>query len=167
MKKMTKRKLQAIRTKNNILEIALPMIKEKGFANVTVDDICIAAGIAKGTFYHYFESKEKVFGNTGIMLDDLQLDNLLNNKQISSLDKIYYIVDAYMLFIKNQGIDITRQLFKAFLDGNDIYNEETTGIDILLNTIDEGIERKEFNTNLTTYEIAELILSYSMGLIVY
>lgn len=167
MKKMTKRKLQAIRTKNKILETALPMIKAKGFANVTVDEICMAAGVAKGTFYHYFESKEKIFGNTGIMLDDLELNNLLNNDHISSLDKIFFVVDEYMRFVKNQGIDITRQLFKAFLDGNDIYNEKTTGIDILLNIINEGIERKEFNSDLTTQEIADLILSYSTGLVVY
>jgi TetR/AcrR family fatty acid metabolism transcriptional regulator len=167
MEKLSKRKLRAIKTKNKIVEKALPMIREKGFANVTVEDICLAAGVAKGTFYHYFESKEKVFGNTGIILDDLQLDNLLNNEQMSSLDKIYYIVDAYMHFVNSQGIDITRLLFKAFLDGSNIYTNETTGINILVNVVNEGIERKEFNPDLTAQEIVDLVLSYTMGLIVY
>lgn len=33
---------------------------EKGFAATTVDQICEAAGVTKGAFFHYFESKEAV-----------------------------------------------------------------------------------------------------------
>jgi AcrR family transcriptional regulator len=33
----------------------------RGFADTTVDDIVSDAGVAKGAFYHHFESKESVF----------------------------------------------------------------------------------------------------------
>ena len=54
---MNKRKQQAIQTKQKLLDAADALVKEKGFDAVSVDDIVAACGVAKGTFYHYFESK--------------------------------------------------------------------------------------------------------------
>ena len=42
-------------------EIAMAVreiMQKTNFNNITVDDICNATGIAKGTFYHYFSSKD-------------------------------------------------------------------------------------------------------------
>ena len=49
---------KAIRTKATLLESARKLITEKGFDRVSVEDITSGAGVAKGTFYHYFKSKE-------------------------------------------------------------------------------------------------------------
>ena len=46
------------RRKQDLLHIAYRMFIEKGYENTSVDDIIIEAGIAKGTYYYYFESKE-------------------------------------------------------------------------------------------------------------
>ena len=46
------------RRKQDLLNIAYRMFIEKGYENTIVDDIIIEAGIAKGTYYYYFESKE-------------------------------------------------------------------------------------------------------------
>ena len=46
------------RRKQDLLNIAYRMFIEKGYENTSVDDIIIEAGIAKGTYYYYFESQE-------------------------------------------------------------------------------------------------------------
>lgn len=46
------------RRKQDLLNIAYRMFIQKGYENTSVDDIIIEAGIAKGTYYYYFESKE-------------------------------------------------------------------------------------------------------------
>ena len=46
------------RRQQDLLNIAYRMFIEKGYENTSVDDIIIEAGIAKGTYYYYFESKE-------------------------------------------------------------------------------------------------------------
>ena len=48
---LNKRKQQAIRTKQQLLDTAEELVKEKGFDAVSVDDIVAACGVAKGTFY--------------------------------------------------------------------------------------------------------------------
>lgn len=44
--------------KDKILEGALSVIRTKGYAATTVDDLCAAAGVTKGAFFHHFKSKE-------------------------------------------------------------------------------------------------------------
>ena len=46
------------RRKQDLLNIAYRMFIEKGYENTSVDDIIIEPGIAKGTYYYYFESEE-------------------------------------------------------------------------------------------------------------
>lgn len=44
--------------KQELLKIAYKMFIEKGYDNTSVDEIIAEAGIAKGTYYYYFPSKE-------------------------------------------------------------------------------------------------------------
>jgi TetR/AcrR family transcriptional regulator, transcriptional repressor for nem operon len=54
----------AVRTKSNtkarLLEAAVYTIRAKGYSGTTVDDLCHAAGVTKGGFFHYFTSKEEI-----------------------------------------------------------------------------------------------------------
>jgi TetR/AcrR family transcriptional regulator, transcriptional repressor for nem operon len=44
--------------RQKLLDAALSLIRTKGYAATTVDDICGAAGLTKGAFFHHFKSKE-------------------------------------------------------------------------------------------------------------
>lgn len=44
--------------RSRLLEAARDVIRAKGFAATSVDDLCRAAGVTKGAFFHHFESKE-------------------------------------------------------------------------------------------------------------
>ena len=41
-----------------LLDAALTLIRTKGYTATTVDELCAAAGVTKGAFFHHFESKE-------------------------------------------------------------------------------------------------------------
>ena len=41
-----------------ILAAAMDLIRQKGFAAMSVDELCAAAGITKGAFFHHFRSKD-------------------------------------------------------------------------------------------------------------
>jgi TetR/AcrR family transcriptional repressor of nem operon len=45
-------------TKEKLLDAAQQLMLVKGFPATTVDEICETAGFTKGSFFHYFESKE-------------------------------------------------------------------------------------------------------------
>jgi TetR/AcrR family transcriptional repressor of nem operon len=41
-----------------LIEAARDLVRRKGFAATSVDDLCAAAGVTKGAFFHHFASKE-------------------------------------------------------------------------------------------------------------
>ena len=45
-------------SRTRLLDAALQVIRAKGYTATTVDDICHAAGVTKGSFFHHFKSKE-------------------------------------------------------------------------------------------------------------
>jgi TetR/AcrR family transcriptional repressor of nem operon len=44
--------------KTRLLNAALHIVRQKGYAATTVDDICREAGVTKGSFFHHFKSKD-------------------------------------------------------------------------------------------------------------
>lgn len=52
-------------TKTRLLDAGQRLMLERGFTATTVDDICAEAGLTKGSFFHYFKSKED-FGEAAL-----------------------------------------------------------------------------------------------------
>jgi TetR/AcrR family transcriptional repressor of nem operon len=44
--------------KIRLLNAAMALFREHGYTDTTVDDLCRAAGVTKGAFFHHFASKE-------------------------------------------------------------------------------------------------------------
>ena len=76
---MNKRKQQAIETKQKLLDAADALVKEKGFDAMSVDEIVALCGVAKGTFYHYFETKDDLL--------DFLMDHMPNPEGLNDNDR--------------------------------------------------------------------------------
>ena len=81
--------------KKRIIDVAIRLINEKGFDNVSVSEITKAAGVSKGAFYIHFESKEDLIEKQiNFFYDDLKLDDSysiyerLENYLLKSIDHI-------------------------------------------------------------------------------
>jgi AcrR family transcriptional regulator len=59
-------------TKESIIKHAIALFKQKGYENVTVEEITAACGIAKGTFFNYFPKKEQIL----LHITDTYMDRL-------------------------------------------------------------------------------------------
>jgi TetR/AcrR family transcriptional repressor of nem operon len=59
---MTKEKQtgKSAATRTKLLDAACDVVRAKGYAGTTVDDICQAAGVTKGSFFYHFKSKDEL-----------------------------------------------------------------------------------------------------------
>jgi len=48
-------------TRTRLLEAAVSLFAQQGYEASSVAEICAAAGVSKGAFYHHFESKQALF----------------------------------------------------------------------------------------------------------
>jgi AcrR family transcriptional regulator len=56
-------------TKRTILDAALALAAERGISGTTMDDVAERAGVAKGSLYYNFSSKDKLF--EGLLLEGM------------------------------------------------------------------------------------------------
>jgi TetR/AcrR family transcriptional repressor of nem operon len=47
-------------TKRKLVDAGMNLMRAHGFNATTVDEICAAAGVTKGGFFHYFKSKDEI-----------------------------------------------------------------------------------------------------------
>lgn len=58
MPRPTKQSPERGDARTRLLESARDVIRQKGFAATTVDDLCQSAGVTKGAFFHHFKTKD-------------------------------------------------------------------------------------------------------------
>ena len=82
------------KTKRKIFETSMKLFAEKGYDATSIEEITASVGVAKGTLYYHFTSKEEIFNfliEEGVKLlknsIEIKTENLEN-----SLDKIKAVV---------------------------------------------------------------------------
>ena len=57
---LSRRERKKIETRQHLMEVALQLFRDQGYGATTVKQITQAVGVAKGTFFNYFETKETI-----------------------------------------------------------------------------------------------------------
>lgn len=77
-------------TKESIFKSAISVFSRRGYTSATMDDIALDAGVAKGTLYYYFKSKQEIFNfiiSEGLERIKMQLRNEVSTQK-KPLDKL-------------------------------------------------------------------------------
>lgn len=123
-------------------EIALAVreiMKNSDFENITVDNICSATGIAKGTFYHYFSGKESLLNQTSYPIDsyfaNMEPDILTCGSFSESISRF---AAHYAAYVNESGLKMSRTVMLAMMNPkNPNYVSETRGLNSILSKIIE------------------------------
>lgn len=84
--------------KAEILDVAARIFNEKGYSNATIQDVINSVGIAKGTFYYHFSSKEALLD---ALIDRQAEAGLETARHIANLEGVT-AVDKLLMFLSNQ-----------------------------------------------------------------
>ena len=150
--------------KNEILDTAQEIFLTKGYKQTSVDSIIKKVGVAKGTFYYYFESKEDLLDKlVKRMADKIQIEikKIVEKKDldaISKLEKAYSVAGN----IKLENIQLIKLMLKILYEKDNLilrYKVYKSNIELVVpefaKIIEQGVKEKLFNTPYP-YEAAKL-----------
>jgi len=158
------------RTKRKIFEIAMKLFSEKGYEATSIEEITATVGVAKGTLYYHFSSKEEIFN----FLVEEGMKLLKNSIEIktSKCNTTKEKLKAIML-IQIKGIVKYESVLSIIF--SQIYGNETRNqlcqekveeyVDVVKNVIDDGIKKNEIkkcNSKFLAYTIFSLTSSLMM-----
>ncbi|GKX68403.1 TetR/AcrR family transcriptional regulator [Inconstantimicrobium mannanitabidum] len=113
------------KTKRIIFDSAVKEFSECGYSGATMDDIALKAGVAKGTLYYHFKSKEEIFKFVvieGIKTLQGELASI-NETGLGSLDKIRKICKNQLTLIYENT-----EFFKVLI--SQLWGEESRQLEI-------------------------------------
>ena len=105
------------KTKRKIFETSMKLFAEKGYDATSIEEITATVGVAKGTLYYHFSSKEEIFN----FLVEEGIKFLKEEKPIItiSLEKI----DMFKSFIKKYNW-VQTSIFNGYNYPEAIFNEK-------------------------------------------
>ena len=109
---MTKRQEQALATKNKIIHCAIDLFATNTFETITVKDICQAAEVSIGAFYHHFTSKADILDQAYQFFDDEIKKILEENQPDKPLEAIKLLISKQNSSLNQIGLQASLQLFK-------------------------------------------------------
>lgn len=95
--------------KKELIKTAYELFITKGYENTSVDEIIAKVGIAKGTYYYHFESKEQVLEEVvNMMIDEgVERAKQVINSNLKLEEKLVYTILALRVMPEEQSVQDT------------------------------------------------------------
>ncbi len=151
-------------TRMRIVNAAWALFYKYGYENTTVEDIVFESETSRGSFYHYFKSKDELLNTLSSLFDNKyqELEPSLSDCS-TAYDKLIYLNrELFNMLENNVSMDLLARLYssqlttsgdKTLLDHNRFYYK------LLRKIVIEGKENGEFAPGIT---VNEIVRAYAM-----
>ncbi|MCR5089135.1 MAG: TetR/AcrR family transcriptional regulator; helix-turn-helix transcriptional regulator [Oscillospiraceae bacterium] len=99
-----------------IIEAAVRLFKKNGFAAVSVNDICVEAGIARSSFYRVFSGKKEII--SAILQDARSIQNATVEEFLDSendFERMWALCARFLTIVLDFGPELTGSLLSMEL----------------------------------------------------
>lgn len=141
--------------KNELLDTAQELFFTKGYKQTSIESIIKKIGVAKGTFYYYFKSKEDLLDKLTYKMSKKILEEVKKIVEKDDLNAIDKLNQAYAVAgsVKLENIELLKVLLKAFYNDRNLFFRHKmfmSSMEILApefsKIIRQGVNEKVFNT---------------------
>jgi AcrR family transcriptional regulator len=117
-------------TRNSLIASAIRMFQQNGFQKTRVSDIVSDAGVAQGTFYNYFRSKDDIFRDICTQfIDQLQqkfverTEHLFDGETADEVAQNVHHVVRDVISIYQDNLDVAELLFREGIGNGGVFKE--------------------------------------------
>lgn len=147
-------------TKSKIVSAAWKLFYDNGYENTTIEDIIYESGTSKGSFYHYFESKDALLGSLAYLFDEKyeELEGEIN-QNTDSIENLLFLNRKLFEMVENTiDLELMKRLYstqlvtkneKQLLDHNRVYYR------LLRKIVIAGQEKNEITKQMSVNEIVK------------
>ncbi len=151
--------------KNEILDVAERLFAEKGFDNASTNDIIKEIGIARGTLYHHFQSKEEILDAIVDRMTGRGIERaarIVDDRKKSILERLIGAIGALNLIAEGKGevLDEIHKPQNALLHQKMQERLLSGVVPLIAKLVEEGNESGLFHTPYPN-EAVEMIMTYS------
>lgn len=148
-------------TKSRIVEAAWALFYEVGYDATTVEDIVRRSGTSKGSFYHYFESKDALLGSLAYLFDAkyLELEGTVTEEEDSFELLLRLNRELFDMIEKRIDVALLSRLISAQLMAKgerSLLDRERLYYKLLRRIVLRGQERGELRTDRSAGDIVKL-----------
>ncbi len=119
MSELTRRQQQAVETKLRISETAMELFRERGMDLVTIREICEAAAISVGTFYHHFQSKEEILYAAHRQVDLLLSQRIEELQLTDPRAKLEAVILESAKLLQSLGVRFVAGVYQQIINAGD------------------------------------------------
>ena len=159
-------------TRDALLKSAFTLFSERGYDNVTVEEITKHAGYSKGTFYVHFSAKEAVLAEHFLQVDDLYAEAYARlSPNLSTGEKLLRLVDTMCDFCMEEcGVEFLRiiyahQLLHLQPDVSILHQPDRKIYPILCEIAQTGKTRGEILSNVDNQVFAAEVMHLAHGIV--
>lgn len=156
-------------TKGKIVSAAWKLFYEQGYDNTTVDDIVFESETSKGSFYHYFTSKDDLLSSLSYLFDEKYeelSDNLTDD--MTCFDKLIYLNrEVFRMIEDSVSIDLLASLLSSQLTTRSqkhLLDHNRTYYKLLRTIILKGQQNNELKTNVSVNDIVKAYALYERAI---
>lgn len=162
MKKDAARHLEK---QKSIVNAVVTLMDEQGLKKVSILDICAAAGVSVGAFYHYFPSKDHIvpamYSQLVAHMKEVCADRL---PQMDAPDAILTFFDQYADYITQWGTYANRLTAKNALENRDDYEQHRIRLfELLLTIVTRGLDSGALISSRPAYVLTEQLFIITRG----
>lgn len=155
--------------RNEIIDVSGRLFSTKGYSKCTINDILDAVGIAKGTFYYYFKSKEEVLDaiiERVIEIVVAKAEVVASNPELSPVMKMLNTILS-MRIESEVDSHLMEELHKpenALMHQKSLSSMVARVTPVLANIVKEGIDQGLFKSDFPT-QYMQIFLTASITLL--
>ena len=159
------------KTKRRIFKTAIKLFAEKGFDNAGIEEITAVSGVAKGSLYYHFETKEEIFDtllDSGFKLLENSIEIKFRHREtarekidaiVQILIKIVVLYEEFMTVVISNSLCENERGEKCQKAVSDFCKTIQT-------VLEEGIKNNEFR-DFDTENMSYLIFSTTYSTALY
>ena len=162
---MSKVKEKQLRRRSEIIEAVIPLIGSVPFEQLSVNEICSAAGISVGSFYHYFEKKSDLLVGLLALIDEYLEENVYPAlREGEVLPRLRAFAQEWAIYVENHSLERSKLISSVEPSNTDLSGQKRSCVIFLEGIFGQGQREGLIADSYSPHELTELYLLALRGI---